>query len=459
MIGTNSKFDPRFRALAYLVGAALAVAVIVWAESEIWYCVNYLRQRTETVSSDGFHLSDQLEARMRELDANFARFSVVGSSERRNAIEAESEALGRWLAGSRRPPLAPAQQEVLARMESVYARYVAHASQVLRLGSASSSLSPSWRDEQENLLREILALGRQLNLAEKAALSNFMAETRASMSMLYGKLILSSVLLLVMGAVLAYVVYRGVIVPLQLRLRESQRVIERQEKLSSLGVLAAGVAHEIRNPLTSIKARLFTQQSLLDRKSEAFEDNEFITEEISRLEKIVSDFLAFARPSEPKRVRVNLAQLLRDLEGLFKPALTQARIELKKEFLVEPEIQADPNQLRQVLINLVQNAAESIGREGTITLRTRTQKPHRGAVETRAVVEVEDDGKGVSQEVQHRLFDPFYTTKANGTGLGLSIAARLVEKHGGALEYQPGPERGAIFRLVLPMATSEGGVR
>jgi signal transduction histidine kinase len=112
--------------------------------------------------------------------------------------------------------------------------------------------------------------------------------------------------------------------------------------------------------------------------------------------------------------------------------------------------------LKQVLINLVQNAAESMGRDGTITLRTRTQKRHRAThPATVAVLEVEDTGPGIPPEVQKRLFDPFFTTKAGGTGLGLSIAARILEKHGGTLEYQAAPNRGAIFRLILPLAANE----
>lgn len=451
----NSKFDPKYRAVGYLFGALLAIGAIIWAESEIWYCVNYLRQRADTVSSDGFHLSDQLESRMRALNDDVFRYSLQGSPERRAAIEKESEDVRQWLADHRNAPAAPAQREWLAKAETLYARYAAHAGLVVQTDHGQVALVP-WREQQEKILGEMVALTVELNRAEKAALSDFMRQTQHSMDILYRKLIISSLVLLTMGAVLGYLAYRGVILPLRARLRQSQRVIERQEKLSSLGVLAAGVAHEIRNPLTSIKARLFTQQSLLEDKSEALEDNVFITEEISRLEKIVADFLAFARPSEPQMVALKATQPFRELEGLFRPALTKANIELKKEFLADPHIQADPAQLKQVLINLVQNAAESMGRDGTITLRTRTKKRHRAThLGTVAVLEVEDTGPGIPPDVQKRLFDPFFTTKASGTGLGLSIAARILEKHGGTLEYQTGPNRGAIFRLILPLAPSD----
>lgn len=266
----------------------------------------------------------------------------------------------------------------------------------------------------------------------------------------------SSVLSLATGALLAGLIYQGIIAPLRRGLEQSKRIIERQEKLSSLGVLAAGVAHEIRNPLTSIKVRLFTQQELLTKGSEAFEDNSFITDEISRLEKIVSDFLAFARPSEPEFKAVRASKPLREMAELFRATLAREQIQLKEEYLADPQVKADPQQIKQVLINLVQNAAEAIGQNGVVTLRTRTATPRLSpGGETQAVLEVEDNGRGIPPEVQQRLFDPFFTTKASGTGLGLSVAARILEKHGGHLEYHTTPGRGTVFRLVLPIVHGE----
>src|SRR5207249_10440558 len=114
-------------------------------------------------------------------------------------------------------------------------------------------------------------------------------------------------------------------------------------------------------------------------------------------------------------------------------------------------IRVDPHQVEQVLINLIQNAAESIGRDGTITLRARsTQLPLTGQATLVVVLEVLDTGKGIPLKVQERLFDAFFTTKEPGTGLGLSIAARIVVKHGGALQYQTEVDRGTTFGIVLP---------
>lgn len=273
----------------------------------------------------------------------------------------------------------------------------------------------------------------------------------------------SSVVLLGVGAGLAVLLYRGLVLPLQERLRQSQRVIERQEKLSSLGVLAAGIAHEIRNPLTSIRVRLFTQQALLKPGSEEHEDNVFLTGEIVRLERIVKDFLAFARPADPQLVPIPASRPLREIAPLLQPELRTSGVTLHEEYLADPLVQADSGQLKQVIINLVRNAAEAMaggeaslpGERRLVTLRTRMEVRRRdGRPGSVAILEVADTGPGIPAEVQKRLFDPFFTTKASGTGLGLSIATRIVEKHGGALEYSTAPGRGTIFRIVLPTHTA-----
>lgn len=277
--------------------------------------------------------------------------------------------------------------------------------------------------------------------------------TQAEVESLHRLQTWSSVVLLGVGAALALLLYRGIVVPLQERLRQSQRIIERQEKLSSLGVLAAGIAHEIRNPLTSIRVRLFTQQALLEKGSEAHEDNVFLTGEIARLERIVKDFLAFARPADPQCVPIALTRPLRELVPLLGPELTKSRIVLREDYQADPRVKADADQLKQVVINLVRNAAEAMERDGVVTLRTRLEARRRGGRggPPGAVLEVSDTGPGIPPEVQKRLFDPFFTTKASGTGLGLSTAARIIEKHGGTLEYSTAPQQGTTFRIVLPI--------
>ncbi len=151
----------------------------------------------------------------------------------------------------------------------------------------------------------------------------------------------------------------------------------------------------------------------------------------------MKDVLSFARPSDPKLETIAAEGVIREVQGLMSPDLERRGVQLVAEPGPELLIRADSGHLKQVLINLVRNAAEAIDGAGTVTLRTRALRAHLGKRETEAVIlEVADSGEGIPPEVEKRLFDPFFTTKETGSGLGLPIAARIVEKHGGILQYR-----------------------
>ena len=232
---------------------------------------------------------------------------------------------------------------------------------------------------------------------------------------------------------------------------QAERLLERQEKLAVLGTLAAGIAHEIRNPLTSLKARLYTLEKHLLAAPAARKDTDIINAEISRLERIVQNALSFARPADPKLETIAVDTLLREIQGLMSPNLEGRGVRLVVESSPELSVRADSGHLKQVLVNLARNAAEAIDGTGTVTLRARAAQAQLGGRETAAVIlEVSDTGKGIPPEVEKRLFDPFFTTKETGTGLGLPISARLVQKQGGTLQYQTRPGHGTTFGVVLP---------
>jgi signal transduction histidine kinase len=211
------------------------------------------------------------------------------------------------------------------------------------------------------------------------------------------------------------------------------------------------VAHEIRNPLTAIKAALFIQQKNFAPGSAEYADSKLVEREILRLERIVNDFLHFARPAEPKLAVISAEAVLQETQRLMASQLAPANIQLVVQSVSPLQIRADSEQIKQVLINLVQNAADSIGRDGTIILCARTDRKQLAQGETGVVIlEVIDTGKGIPPNVEKRLFDPFFTTKENGTGLGLSTASGIVQKHGGALQYQTQVNHGTTFGIVLP---------
>jgi signal transduction histidine kinase len=218
-------------------------------------------------------------------------------------------------------------------------------------------------------------------------------------------------------------------------------------------MLAAGVAHEIRNPLTAIKAALFMQQKKFQPGSPEHDDSKLVEREILRLERIVNDFLQFARPTEPELASVPAEIILAETQKFLAPQLARSNIQLILEPSAPLQILVDPTQIKQVLINLVQNAADSIGENGTVKLRARRDRKRLANGETSVVIlEVADNGKGIPPEIEKRLFDPFFTTKDTGTGLGLSIASGIVQKHGGALQYQTQVHHGTTFGIVLPQA-------
>jgi len=254
-----------------------------------------------------------------------------------------------------------------------------------------------------------------------------------------------------LGAWLGIMLYRRVVTPLHRQLIESRTIIERQQKLAHFGELAAGVAHEIRNPLTAISARLFTIQKSLAQGTTAHDDATVIREEIGRLNRIVRDFLELARPSEPRRVPLAAGTVLHEVRDLLAPEYEKQGIDLNLEAAVATPFQADRQQLKQVLINLVQNAAESMKDGGAIRLRARGDvRRLNGDKKDVVVIEVEDHGPGIPATVQRRLFDPFFSTKPGGTGLGLPIAGRIIEAHGGWIEFETEPGRGTTFCIILP---------
>jgi signal transduction histidine kinase len=181
-----------------------------------------------------------------------------------------------------------------------------------------------------------------------------------------------------------------------------------------------------------------------------------IGHEIQRLERIVQEFLRFARPADPKFLTISADSLLAKIQSLFGPQFDKTSIQLNLESVPDIWVRVDPHQLEQVLINLVQNAADSMVRGGTITLRARTSTARLNG-HTRPVVmlEVSDTGTGIPPEVRKRIFDPFFTTKEEGTGLGLAIAARIIEKHGGSIECHSEVNRGTMFVILLPHAKPE----
>ena len=448
-----------------LIAALLLVAGgLIYGLFSAWQRVREVEAKLTSSQIERFQLATEARRELQSLNNSMLRYVLARDPNQWMQFEQASSELNRWIDNNdpntnpKSPLSTVAERQLFEVLNRVYDDYFAAASGVH--SNAQPALVTSGQlaqldafDAQAERMRELV---RQLSDAHRAAEAGFLAEATGSLGSLRNILVASVVLLLALVMALAWVIYRDMIAPLRTKLVHSQTLLEKQEKLVTLGTLAAGIAHEIRNPLTSLKARLYTLEKHLQPVPAARKDTDIISAEIFRLERIVQDILGFARPADPKLETMAADTLLREVQGLMSPSLESRGVQLVVQSNPEWLIRADSSHLKQVLINLVRNGAEAIDGTGTVTMRARVATARLGGRETDAVIlEVIDTGKGISPEAEKRLFDPFFSTKETGTGLGLPIAARLVEKHGGMLQYQTRPNHGTTFGIVLPREINE----
>jgi signal transduction histidine kinase len=232
-------------------------------------------------------------------------------------------------------------------------------------------------------------------------------------------------------------------------LARAQQQIVQGERLAALGQMSAVVAHEVRNPLGVIFNSLGSLRRLVRPEGDAKMLFDIVEEEADRLNRIVGDLLDFARPSTPEVRPEDLRRVAEDAVAAAVQPQQAGQIELVRDLDPElPPVAVDARLVRQAILNVAVNAVQAMPRGGRITLRTRRED---GA----AVVELEDTGAGIPDEVRARIFEPFFTTKASGTGLGLAVVRRIVEGHGGQVRVRSTPGAGTTFSLSFPLPGAE----
>ena len=238
------------------------------------------------------------------------------------------------------------------------------------------------------------------------------------------------------------------------QLRESRLEIEtmhrtqmsRAEHLATLGELATGLAHEIRNPLAGIAGVIEIIGRDLPASSPAREMVKDVRLEINQINRILSDLLETARPHPPQMMKSNLNTTIEHAVMLARQQVISKPIHI--EFQKNPdlaEVEHDSDQIHQVVLNLLLNAVQAIDGSGSVTITV-------GSQDDCAVVTVIDTGRGMTEQQIAQIFRPFYTTRSNGTGLGLSLVRRIVEEHSGQIEVASEPGKGSTFQVLLPFA-------
>jgi two-component system, NtrC family, sensor kinase len=231
---------------------------------------------------------------------------------------------------------------------------------------------------------------------------------------------------------------------------EFKRLLEQtiqSEKLAEVGRLSAGIAHEVNNPLAVISyaAQLLLREEELPPFQKELAER--IDSEVDRLKTLTGSLLSFSRAKEMVRRETDLNDILRDVLRLVRYELNRHAIRLEEDFTELPTIQADPNKLKQVFINLLMNASQAMPEGGTLSVRTALVAGEE------VEVMVSDTGPGIPADIQEQIFEPFFSTKreGEGTGLGLYICRNIVAEHEGRLLLESVPDQGATFRVVLPI--------
>lgn len=438
----------------FVIAVAAVIAVIVFTERSAWQQISRLRKGLAPGALDEAQSATRLRLGILEVDHAWRAALDGAGSGSREGFETASRELEAALDTELSRAASFPERAALEKIHADYEVYHAAAMQRLAANEADASNSPKARVwEVGSRLSQLLATCEALSLANKATANRLLKETGESLTRLQRFLFVSLAILLLCGAAALVLTYRRMVGPLQSSLAESRVLMDRQEKLASLGVFATGIAHEIRNPITAIKVRLFTLKSSHQPTSSEHEDLEVIESEISRLERIVQEFLRFARPAEPDLLTMAIDPFLQEVYALLRPELAKRAIQFALDLKAEAPVRIDPEKMKQVLLNFIQNAADSIEGEGTVTLSSRDEeRTVDGHSLPAVVIGITDTGKGMPPEVQKRLFDPFFTTKEKGTGLGLPIAARIVEKHGGLIQYETEVDKGTTFSILLPRA-------
>ncbi len=230
----------------------------------------------------------------------------------------------------------------------------------------------------------------------------------------------------------------------QNELRDMETHVKRVEKMAYMGEMAAGLAHEIKNPLASLVGSIQMLKDEFHYDSDHSRLMEIILRETDRLSTLVNDFLFFARPPAGKPVKLNLKEAVEEIIDLFEQDANHAKhFTLTRKLSNSSWVVMDPAHLRQVMWNLLLNAAEAVGDDGVIEIETLKMKNNEIGVR------IKDNGCGMPPEVEQSIFDPFYTTKPEGTGLGLSIVHRILEAYGSRLDVITGQQAGTTVTYTL----------
>jgi signal transduction histidine kinase len=476
------------RTRIFMILAALLLTTLMGGLVTIWHtdATDSLFETLIDKNLASFQAAEELENVLLAQKGYLTYFFLDGDPEWLKRLEAYSQEFHKWLNRARKSSYTPAMDEIIDKIEWNYQAYLKGREQVINLYQAGKR--EEGYDRHKGLRQQyaiILSLCERYKVIHEYAIARVRSESRSRARFINSLALLAMVSVTGLGVALVYILFKQILGPIrqlaletgpaddivapdeikalsrrvhnlmedvdlaQSQLERSQEHLLQSEKLALVGKLAAGVAHSIRNPLTSVKMRLFSLGRHLELSPTQKEDLEVISEEIRHIDNIVRSFLEFSRPPKLKMQKASLSDVVDSALALLSHRLESygVTVEVKRTERL-PEMGCDPEQLKEVLVNLILNSCDAMVDGGVITIQEgKRQVAPMGRV---AFLKLSDTGPGVPPSIGDRIFQPFFSTKEEGTGLGLSIATRIIQEHGGFIELTSQKGQGAVFMITLP---------
>ncbi|WP_461210330.1 sensor histidine kinase [Desulfocurvus sp. DL9XJH121] len=470
--------------------AATTLTILLGGAVVLWYSYRVGDLLTTVVDGDfkAYEAAENLSSALMEQKGLTTYFMEDGDPGWLAQLAEREAEFSLWLVRARGSADGAASREILGRIEGAYRGYVHDRALVIdryRRGDREQGLELHRRVREA--FTRLYDLCRQYKTLHEARIQESRDEAHRWLQMVGAAAVLLVPLVLGFSGLLAWVFVRHVLTPIrrmteegdfgdggelwlademrnlgrrvnslledvdfaQSKLQKSREHLEQSEKWALTGKLAAGVAHSIRNPLTSVKIRLFSLGRSLRLNDEQREDFEVITEEITHIDAISRNFLEFSRPPKLKMQDTDPGDVVDNALTLVRHRLDSYGVEARVVRGPQlPRVLADPEQLKEVLVNLLVNACEAMPGGGRITISLEGGFINPPGVV--AVIRVADNGPGIPRSMKDEVFQPFFSSKEEGTGLGLSIAWRIVEEHGGWITVKSQEGEGATFVITLP---------
>jgi signal transduction histidine kinase len=476
------------RTRIFIVLAALLLTTLVGGLVTIWHtdATDSLFATLIDKNLASFQAAEELENSLLIQKGYLTYFFLDGDPEWLKKLDTYSREFQKWLDKARKSAYTPTMEEIIDRIAVQYRDYLKQREQVISLYKAGKRKEGY---ERHQALRQQFAtvydLCERYKVIHEYAIARVRSESRAQARFINSLALVAMFSVVGLGILLVYILLKQILGPIrqlaletgpageaavpdeikalsrrmhnlmenvdlaQSQLEKSQEHLLQSEKLALVGKLAAGVAHSIRNPLTSVKMRLFSLERNLELSPTQTEDLEVIAEEIRHIDNIVRSFLEFSRPPKLKMQKASLSDVVDSALTLLSHRLESYGVTVmvkRTEHL--PEMGCDAEQLKEVLVNLILNSCDAMVDGGVITIQEgKGQVAPLGRV---AFLKLSDTGPGVSASIRDKIFQPFFSTKEEGTGLGLSIATRIIQEHGGFIELTSQEGEGAVFIITLP---------